>query len=92
LFRSIGYSKRSLDNIILSQLAMLFIVPVVPSIILVAFLAPLYAKTFGADVFVPNAELWNSILIAIAVYIAIYVIYFIAAYVIQRRNLLSTSK
>ena len=92
LLKSIGYSKRSLDNIILSQLSMLFIIPAIPSIILVAFIAPLYAKSFGADVFVPNAELWNSILIAITVYIAIYIIYFIAAYVIQRKNLLLTSK
>jgi len=88
LLRSIGYSTRTLDIIILLQLATLFVVPVIPSVILVAFLAPVYTKSFGADVFVPSSELWCNILLVFAIYLLIYLIYYFASYILKRKSTL----
>jgi len=90
LLRNIGYSRSKLDNIILIQLAILFVVPAIPPIILNCVLSPIYAKYFGADVFVPHSDLWYNILLAYAVYLVIYLIYYIASYILLRRNVLTS--
>lgn len=89
LLRNIGYSNRKLDNIILMQLIIFFVVPAIPSIILNCILSPIYVKYFGADVFVPHSDLWYNILLAYAVYMVIYLIYYVATYILLRRNILT---
>jgi len=44
------------------------------------------------SVFVPRFELWGSIVLAYAVYMAIYLIYFIAAYILQRKSIFGSDK
>jgi len=57
LLRNLGYSRRKLDNIIILQLINFFVVPAIPAIVLNCILSPIYAKSFGADVFVPRLDL-----------------------------------
>jgi hypothetical protein len=92
LLRNIGYSRRKLDNILLFQLFVFFITPAMPAIFLNGILSPILAESLDISVFVPRFELWSSIVLAYAVYIAIYLIYFIAAYVLQRKSVFTSNK
>ena len=92
LLRNIGYSRRKLDNILLLQLFIFFIVPAIPTIILNGILSPILAESMNISVFVPRFELWGSIVLAYAVYMAIYLIYFIAAYILQRKSVFGSDK
>lgn len=84
LLKKIGYSERMIDKMILNQLKMFFIVPAIFSLILNCILCPIFVKDFGADVFVPTFELWYNIFLAYAIYIAVYLIYYIASYILLR--------
>ena len=92
LLRNIGYSRRKLDNILLFQLFIFFIVPAVPAIVLNGILSPILAKSLDFNDFVPRFELWSGIVLAFAVFIAIYLIYFIAAYILQRKSVFTNNK
>ena len=92
LLRNLGYGKRRLDNIVLLQLVNYFALPAIPAIFLNCILSPIYAKSFGADVFVPQYDLWYSIIISYAVYLVIYLIYYIATYILVRKNVFSIQK
>ena len=92
LLRNIGYSRRKLDNIILFQLFIFFIIPAIPTIILNGVLSPILAESLDISVFVPKFELWSSIVLAYAIYIVIYLIYFIASYILQRKSIFANDK
>jgi len=91
LLRNIGYCRRKLDNILLFQLFIFFIVPAIPAIVLNGILSPILAESLDIRVFVPRFELWASIILAYAVYIAIYLIYFIAVYILQRKSVFANN-
>lgn len=92
LLKNLGYSRRTLDGIILLQLVNFFAVPAIPAIVLNCVLSPIYAKSFGANVFVPRFDLWYSIILAYVVYLVVYLIYYIATYILLRKNTLANNK
>jgi ABC-type antimicrobial peptide transport system permease subunit len=92
LLRNLGYSNRGLDKIIIIQLANFFIVPIIPAIILTFVLSPLFASSQGYYGFVPNLDLWYGIISACIVFLAIYLIYYAAAYVLLRKSVLENKK
>lgn len=92
LLQNIGYSKRKLDNILLFQLFIFFIVPAIPMIILNSILSPILAESMKIRVFVPKSELWGSIVLAYGIFILIYLVYFIATYFLQRKSVFMNNK
>ena len=92
LLRNIGYSRGKLDNILLFQLFIFFIIPAIPTLILNGVLSPMLADSMDIRVFVPTFELWGSIVLAYVVYLVIYLIYFIAVYILQRKNVFESDK
>lgn len=92
LLQNIGYSRRKLENILLFQLFIFFIVPAIPAIILNGILSPILAASMNISVFVPRSELWGSIVLAYGIFILIYLVYFIAAYILQRKSVFTKNK
>jgi len=92
LLRNIGYSREKLDNVLLFQLFIFFIIPAIPTLILNGVLSPILAESLDIRVFVPRLELWGSIVLAYVVYMVIYLIYFIAVYILQRKSVFANNK
>lgn len=92
LLSGLGCRRKKLEGVIYSQLAFLFLVPLVPAIVLAAVLSVLCATSMGATMFVPPGPLWSNILLAFGIYLGVYLLYFIASCLLLCRGALAPTR
>lgn len=92
LLRSLGYPRSGLEKIVVTQLGILFLVPLAPALVLAAVLAGMVASNMGATMFVPAGALWGNILLGFGIYLGVYLLYFGASCLLLCRGAIAAEQ